>query len=795
MKHIANVILILACSLACPHDARGNDLKIPREHPRLFVHRADLAELRFRCGDDRYRDDPVAKARGIDFGSQLEALNRLREAAFKIMSARPRPDDLWVPAVLHLATGELVQSDRYTEYVANALLDPQRHELGLDGAVALDHCWDALPAETRWRIVDRWADALKSFETGERPFNGFRFTRKLTALALAITLNDEQLADERPELAGKVSEVLTAARAYLEGPFLNFCRQRGAMPTAAGEGATEEASLVSAVEIWRTGTGRSLWPELADSLGRSMEHYFYADTETVELNHGFIHDFGTRIPLRPASTFQGFIPATTWAIARNTNDPIATWYAHRSLLPGARDTPTEQSRYLWVRLIYGPLDQPEAARRACPHARHFGGGWVAMRSGWDPGDTVILFDAGQPHWRSRQHFDAGQFQIYRKGRLAIDSGDDVTFEAVPARDGETTIGETRGDWDKYYRATIAHNCVTVEDRRLRQSLYGEPWPAMGNQRLIGYDYDLSKGDVTQTPRATGRLTAFETNSFYSYAASDLTPAYLPEIVRSIERRLLFLHDGALIVLDRVRAARPHSLKTWHLQLPVRPRLIGKGETVPSEWRELSDARQVHGDDDTAGIWALPDDSQWISITNGRGRLFVRTLLPINAKRRAMGGPAKQRTIQAGPSTGASYVGGDGGGYEYRLASADFRQGLNAAYRLGRPMNLGPQFGAGEAWGRLEVAPRENADSTVFLHMLVPADADVAGPPTVDFKQQGDLAVIDVGMARRTTRVELELTAGGAGQVTLRTRDGDIIYKKRLTDTVQPDAPIPGGGAP
>ena len=92
--------------------------------------------------------------------------------------------------------------------------------------------------------------------------------------------------------------------------------------------------------------------------------------------------------------------------------------------------PPEVERYQWCRLLYGPLDQAEAARRACPLGRHFGGGWVAMRSGWDRGDTVVLFDAGQPFWRARQHFDAGQFQIYRKQRLAIDSGDEAP-EAPP----------------------------------------------------------------------------------------------------------------------------------------------------------------------------------------------------------------------------------------------------------------------------------------------------------------------------------------------------------------------------
>jgi len=225
--------------------------------------------------------------------------------------------------------------------------------------------------------------------------------------------------------------------------------------------------------LLRASLDQNLWPLLADTFGRSMEHYFYADTEFAGLDHGFIHDDGSDIPARPAQAFRGFNPAVPWAIARHTRDPVAIWYANRGLPRQGKILP-DVDRYGWVRLVYGPLDDAEADRRACPLGRTFGGGWVAMRTGWTPGDTVVLFDAGQPFWRSRQHFDAGQFQVYRKGRLAVPSGDDVTFEAVAAKQGRTLIGGHPGDWDHYLQSTIAHNCVTVADRNRGQSLYGRP---------------------------------------------------------------------------------------------------------------------------------------------------------------------------------------------------------------------------------------------------------------------------------------------------------------------------------
>jgi len=797
---IATSVLGILASLPV---VRASDWSIPRSHPRLLIHRDDLAALRVRCGIDRYHDDSTAKARDIRFGSQSDVLARLRSAAMEIMRGRATSDDLWVPALLHLVTGELGRADRYTEYVTVELLDPNRRLVALDAVVALDYCWDAIDREKRSRIVDRWVGVLEPFELGENPLNGLRFDHKLCALALAIVLADERVSDQNAGTSVKVQAVLHAAKNYLEGHFVQFCRQRGVMPSSSGNGPRQEAMLVLAAELWRTGVGRSIWPDLVDNVGRAMEHYFYADTECATIQHGFIHDDGSTIPVRPGQIDEGFIPAVPWAIARNTQDPIATWYANRSFPTALANVPPTIERYLWVALLYGPLDQAEAARRACPTGRHFGGGWVAMRSGWDPGETVVLFDAGQPFWQSRQHFDAGQFQIYRKQRLAIDSGDDVTYEAVPRKGGQTTIGDERGDWDQYYQATIAHNCVTVTDRSQKMALYGRVWPAMGNQRLIGHDYDLSVGDITKTNRNTGRLTAFETNSFYTYAAADLTPAYPPQVVSSIQRRMLFINNGALLVFDRVAAVRARSIKTWHLQLPTRPKLFGEApsatQTRPED--KMNDAkfldlatcaRQVHGTRKQAGIWQLNKATHWLQITHGPGRLFVRTLLPESAKRRVVGGPKRSRKIMSGPMAGRDYYGGDSLGYEHRLGPATFLRCPNAAYTLGQPMNLGEQFGVGATWGRLDVSPIKQVNQVMFLHLLVPTDSAVRQPPATRFERQGQKAIVHIAFLDQNARVELSLDDSEPGMVSIQDRlTQRILFEKSLTMTVQPNLPIPG----
>jgi len=793
------LILTLCVLAALTLDARAaDDWLIPHSHPRLFIGQDDVPRLRVSCGISPYADDPAARSRGLVFGSQREVLERLKATATDIMMGRARVDDLWVPAVLHLVTGELNTRDIYTDYVTRQLLDPERRRLEVDAAVALDYCWDAIEPEQRRRIVARLLPFLEPIRPGDSPLTPVLFERRLASVAAAIAFADDQVTERDATLAAKVKTVMGIARSYLEGDLVSFCKQRGAMPTS-GQGAAEEALIVLAAEIWRTGAGRSIWPQLADNVGRAMEPYFYADTESPALNHGFIHDDGTEIPLRPGEVYRGFAPAVPWAIARNLRDPIATWYANRSLPMSGIKLPPEAERYQWVKILYGPCDQAEAARRACPLGRDFGGGWVAMRSGWMPGDTVVLFDAGQPFWQGRQHFDAGQFQIYRKQRLAIDSGDDVTFNAVPSKGGKTLIGGERGDWDQYYAATIAHNCVTVADRVPSLERFDRDRPAMGNQRYMTRDFDMAVEDITKTERNTGTLLAFETNTFYSYAAADLTAAYRADSVTGLERRLLFLSDDALIVLDRVQTVRSKAIKTWHLQLPTRPRLVGdvlsgesSAEADTGGIKTLEEVHQLHGLDERGGIWEPGKLEPWLEVTNGQGRLFVKTLLPVDANRRVVGGPMEARTITSGASAGTSYYGGGPQGYEHRLWPALILKAPNASFTLGMPTGLGHQFGVGATWGRLDVTPAESGNDVTFLHLLIPTDRSTNAPPAVAFREESGIATIEMPLTTHDCRIDLNLGAGRPGRVILIDRAGKkIVFEKELTDSVVPNLLIPG----
>jgi hypothetical protein len=795
-------VLIASMGMVLAAPAFAADWAVPPAHPRLFIGFKDLAAMRVQCGATRAGEaGPVATTRSR-FAVHAEALERLKSVGADILKDRARSDDLFVPAVLHLATGELGRADAYTAFVAKELLDPDRgspkNPYGLDDIVALDYCWDAIPSAERSKMIDRAAREMELLDANQSPLDHPTFSRALNSLAAAIVISGPE-AESKAEISTRLRTVLSLARRYFEGPYSAFCRQRGTVPTSGESGIWEEADLVLAAELWRSLAGAGIYDELAPTLGRSLEHYYYADTETPTLNHGFVHDDGSRIPATPGQLYRGFVPAVSWVLARYMHNPMAAWYADRSL-PITGPASYEADRYGWVRLVYGPLDCPEPERAKCPLGRNLGGGWVTMRSDWQPGASLLLFDVGQPYWRSRQHFDAGQFQIYRRGRLAIDSGDDVTRDAVAGKGGSCTIGGEPGDWDLYAQATIAHNCITVLDTMQQMKLYGRPWPALGNQRLIEDNYDPRTLDIAKSTRATGRLVAFETNAHYSYAAADLSPAYLPAVVRSIGREVLFLNSGAVVVLDRVSSAKPKFEKAWHLQLPSRPGLLGtptpaaeQNAAAPTKRRPF---RQIRGSDDSAGVWELEPAAEWVDVTDGGGKLFVRTLLPLGAQRRLAGGPMQPGQIRSGTMSGKPYFGGDPLGYEHRLWPASMLRAPNAAYELGNPTSLGPDFGVGATWGRLDVLPADPETDSVFLNVLIPTNADVPSPPAVKFEQREGRGLLRIDLPDARAELDLRITGDAPSRITLRhPATGKVLVEKELTTTVEPNAAIPVVSAP
>lgn len=742
---------------------------------RLMIRPADVARLRDRCGTG-VAVPPGGAGLG-DVGARAAEFQQLLTAARRITHGPADFGALYPVAFAHLVGGKPGEPDEFTRYVEQALTTRDNFLFATDDvAAALDWCWGELSPKTRQATAEQLVANLQPLAATDSPFEHALFHQKLCSLAAAIVLRGAW-PTHSPE-ADKVDQAYEAGRAYLNGTLASVIRQTGGLAPTPAERADFEADLVFALELWQS-IEPTAWNSVREPMSRALDVYLWADTAWPSLRTGIMHDTGSSSPLRPGTGENALAPAVADILARRTTSPVAAYYARAN---GTQGTPTlRDTQRLWLRILHASAEPRPVQVPRAPLARALGNGWVYMRSDWREGATLLAFDAGQALWGSRQHLDAGQFQIIRRGRLAIDSGDDVLVVATPGQGGQQGLGDQPGSFDLYARSTIAHNCVVVIPPNEAPRRVGRVFVAQGNQRqpaerLTKFDVDVSTSDW-----AAGRLIAFDTNAFFSFAAADLAKAYGVKNVLVYERAVLFIHDGVVVVMDRVEATSPQAARYWVLHLPEAPRIGGA---------PLDSAFRRRAERNDAGSWVYPPSESWLSTQSDGGRLFVRTVLPVERRWHLIGGPNKPETIGRGLSRGRAYLGSNARGFEYWMSPAAMNGGLNAWYRLGEPGVLGDAFGLGGGWGRLEVEASAETTSTVFVNLLVPCDVSQNAPPKVEPTVDDEQFRLRVTLAGRQYVVRLALRETASGEVTVDDASGKPIFSRKLSGQVTSPPALP-----
>ena len=245
-------------------------------------------------------------------------------------------------------------------------------------------------------------------------------------------------------------------------------------------------------------------------------------------------------------------------------------------------------------LPYFLFAQPQLATQpleSLPLSRYFKdpAGVLLARTGWQEGKdapTVVTMMKIAP-WMfgNHQHLDAGHFQLWYKGMLAVDSG---------AYAG----GYGGAHWANYYQRSVAHNTVTVKDPR-EQFLWektpvvndgGQRWPRDGREpvTLDALLKDYRAGEVL-----AHQFGPDPARPLYSHLCGKIQ-SYGPK-VENFTRSFVFLnlgqkeHPAVLAVYDRVRAAQPSFAKNWLLHAMEKPRVEPGGFSVTSLWGGRMDA--------------------------------------------------------------------------------------------------------------------------------------------------------------------------------------------------------------
>jgi hypothetical protein len=239
------------------------------------------------------------------------------------------------------------------------------------------------------------------------------------------------------------------------------------------------------------------------------------------------------------------------------------------------------------------------------------GGMIA-RTGWTMGrdsDVAVIEMKGAGYqFNNHMHLDAGAFQIYYRGHLAIDTG------AYPKYG-------TPFDWN-FNKRSISHNTMLAYDP-------SETYTKGVNDGGQHFPGDAREFAKLQTLLDNGKSGSIISHDFgpnnvkplYSYLRTDLAPGY-GEKLQSYQRHFVTLNmddpnrPATLLVYDRMHTTKPETRKIWLLQTLDKP--------VDRDGQIIVDA----------------------SPENDTGRMILQTLLPAADKleKRCVGGPEGQNPV-------------------------------------------------------------------------------------------------------------------------------------------------------
>ncbi len=313
---------------------------------------------------------------------------------------------------------------------------------------------------------------------------------------------------------------------------------------------------------------------------------------------------------------------------------------------------------------FGSTDSGPPMKPDFPHGRPEGGGVVVMRSSWeDPAGTLLWFKASS-YPLVHDHRDQGSFQIYKKGWLAIDSGQ---YEETSHR-------------GNYTSRTVAHNSLLIyrPGESLNKNKVDPIWYGYANdggQRWVRYIKKAA--EARDTEHYLGGITKFESvPEIYDYTHADITRSYncvhvttedhKPK-VSLVTRSTIFLRpDEYIVVFDRVISTKAEYPKRWLLHSVYRPELDGRetfdgiipySKKIPGKPNGVKLRGNKHGGISESRDTSIMTVRGW-NFGPSDGRLVCRTLLPAKHITRIVGGSdpiGVQRTALAKPYTGGGTI--------------------------------------------------------------------------------------------------------------------------------------------
>lgn len=655
-------------------------IRPPAEHPRLYLRATDLEALR--------KQELRAQGReNVEYQALNLAWQRLRTAGRYYLTTLPPQNQgesngdycersakiVHAKALFYLLDKD-GESGQQAISLARAYLDSPvcqqqaatPRQMGnslLLSALVYDWCYPLLKTDDKRHFIQRFVEQAARMEIGFPPLK----QGSITGHGSEAQLMRDQLSaaiafyDEAPEIYRMVAGRFFSA--YIE--------PRNFMYSAGGHHQGDSY-----------GPSRYIWDVFASWIFRRMgvRDVFAANQSSTPYQWLYMRRPDGQL-MRDGDSYWAALSRfkSYWAeplpfmlAASYYKDPYLKGEFLRQL-PALR--PTED---LWLVLLDDP-SVPARSVRDLPLTWYAGAplGMMIARTAWTEGNTadlqspavVAMMKAGGTRFGNHQHLDAGHFQLYYKGGLAIDSG---------IYQGANNVEYGSVHDMNYHKRTIAHNAMLVLDEA-ETIIPGKSND--GGQRFTTEFYAMQDLlDPAKGAQAGGALRSQvgpdRLAPEYSYLQGELSQAYSRK-VSAYTRSFVFLNlknaknPAALIVFDRIQSSKLGFKKTWLLHSETEPSVVGDTVTITRTDRGYN------------------------------GKLVNRTILPARPAIAKVGGP----------------------GREFSVYDSATRKYIN--YPI-TPMQSNNSEEAG-AW-RVEVSPSVAARSDTFLNAMQVLDATPDAQP-------------------------------------------------------------------
>ena len=599
----------------------GKDLTIPlppKEHPRLYFRKEHIPEIKMKANHPLLKGFWEQINRSAQFatdGKLAQGVNHNHD--MQIVSA------IESRAFLYALSGDQKLGNEAVDLIFNmnntVITNPQKGDVYRDvgriitaTAVVYDWCYDLIaPAEKQALIAImeslatemeiEWPRLVQGSVTGHGV--EAQVARDMLSCGIAVY-------DEKPDIYRRA-----AGRLFAEFyPAQNFTYQSGYHHQGSSYGPYRFQWEFYSVLIF----DRMGYPNVVSPLQSKMPYYWMytrrPDGHLFRDGDDFLEATNTWGPY-------WVFPDLAY-LASYYKDPLLMGEALRQDYIHDFDV---HSRFghtpVYDLLLIDPSVAPDYNLASLPLARYFPypcGGMVA-RTGWENGKTsntvVAEMKVVERQYNNHQHLDAGAFQIYYKGPLAVESG-------IYAG---TTGAYGCDHFLNYYQRTIAHNCMLVYNpdevflyrQRVVGNDGGQRWPANQAEPHV-IDVVMSEEFHKSEVRAHD-FGPCPMKPEYTYLKGDITRAYKDK-VKNHQRAFVFLNlnneqvPAALIVYDYIVSSNKDFKKTWLLHCVQEPTFNGNVCTV------VRNEKGYHGKLVNTVLLPLPQNTNLAKV-GGQGNEF------------------------------------------------------------------------------------------------------------------------------------------------------------------------------